>query len=136
MVKDFEILPDPLPSRYNLISFLSPITVHRTFVVDEIQKTQYLTPDDPDFNSLISINAYKKAKELGLGFSENDCRVTLTEMSDPQKSKIKSLYKDFTIIGYQGTFALSGNPQVISFLLKTGIGCRNSSGFGMFELLR
>ena len=46
-------------------------------------------------------------------------------------------FKGQTIIaGWKGIYRLVASEQLLNFLYQTGIGDRNSQGFGMFELYR
>ena len=105
-----------------IVKTLSPITVYRT---SKDKKTIYYTPDQKEFQELINQNLYKKAQILGVPFSENlsiepiDCKKRATN------------YKNFFIQCWEGKFKLKGNREIINIAFETGIGAKNSQGFGM-----
>ena len=118
------------------LKMLSPLTVHRT---GEGGRTDYLTPLDPGFAEEINKNFARKfyaftgqkpsadivikAKTVGI----KDKYVTL------YKREANSEKKDIYITGWRGEYELYGRPEYLNFLYYSGLGARNSDGFGMFE---
>ena len=51
--------------------------------------------------------------------------------------KYVTLYKNpnIYITGYNGYYIIEGNPKYIEFLYYTGLGARNSCGFGCFDIV-
>ena len=43
-----------------------------------------------------------------------------------------TLYKTTRITGWHGRFRLSGSPEMLDLLFHSGLGAKNSQGFGMF----
>lgn len=44
-------------------------------------------------------------------------------------------YKGTVIKGYSGDFILKGNPELIKLAYDTGLGSKNSQGFGCIEVM-
>lgn len=49
--------------------------------------------------------------------------------------KMVTRYKNSYITAWYGTYCLKGERKYLDFLYQTGLGAKNSQGFGMFELL-
>ena len=109
------------------IDMLSPVTVHETLAEG---RTVCYAPDAERFLPLLTGNL--------------DAKLRAAEMSAPpvlglrpQKSTLRkrvTLFKGIYITGYMGSFELEADPEVIALLYYTGLGDRNSQGFGMFRI--
>ncbi len=114
------------------IKTLSPIVVHTT--IDD-KKTRYFSPDDLEFYQAVAVNAINKfsafRKELPSCnfYILPDCKFT-------EKNKTVTTYKNIYITGWNGYFTLKSSPQMLDFLYNTGLGTKNSQGFGMFEVIK
>ena len=51
-----------------------------------------------------------------------------------EKDKYLTKYKGFFINGWKGIYQLSGERKYLDFLYQTGLGAKNSQGFGMFDV--
>lgn len=114
-----------------VIKMVSPLTVHTT---DKItKKTMYYRPDCERFRELINDNferkyeAYTREKPLGM--------LEFEPVSFREKDKVVTRYKGFYICGWLGTYRLKGDEKYLDFVYQTGLGDRNSQGFGMFETI-
>ena len=65
-------------------------------------------------------------------FPQEDLVIETVQFSE--KDKYVTNYKGFYISGWYGTYRLKGKRKYLDFLYQTGIGDRNSQGFGMFDL--
>lgn len=113
-----------------LIKTLSPINVDRT--VDGIRISY--PPSNLKYNDLINQNLKDKFKSYYGEYVEDDISIK----GVGNNKKYITLYKkdpDIYITGYTGYFILEGNSKYIEFLYYCGIGSRNSSGFGAFEIV-
>lgn len=111
------------------IKTLSPITVYTT--VDN--HTVYFTPEDHRFYESIISNARRKwSSHFGTddGFS-----LEIAPVEGTRFIKRATAFKQTFITAWHGTFSLRGNPQTLNFLYHTGLGTKNSQGFGMFGVL-
>lgn len=134
-VTGVEIIPSEKVSKTKVrINALSPIEVHTT-LKDESgrKKTYYYSPAEKEFSKKINENLKKK----WTAFHEQDC---------PYEIKIEPVRLEFckeqvrtfkkTIIkGFSGHYYIEGDPEFIEFGLSTGLGSRNSGGFGMVEVV-
>lgn len=117
------------------VKTISPITIYSTYETGDGKKiTQYFGPSDPVFSYLIEENMKKKFvaffnKELdNSGFS-------ILPIKIGQKDKVITRFKGTIINAWSGIYELRGNPTVLDFAYKVGVGGRNSQGFGMVKLL-
>lgn len=118
-----------ISSKY-LIKTLSPIDVDRT--VDDIRI--YYSPKNKRFEELINENL--KAKYFAYYHEELKDNICLQFVGNMKK--YITLYKkspNIYITGYHGYFVIFGDPKLIEFLYYTGLGARNSCGFGAFEIV-
>ena len=72
-------------------------------------------------------------KWLSEGFDGADFALDV-DFTGCQPKKAQCVFKNTYIIGWDTPFLLKGNPEIIDFLYNTGIGNRNSQGFGMFGI--
>ena len=109
---------------------LSPITVYRT---EANGHTVYFSPDDGHFCDAIVSNARRKwASRFG---SDEGFSLRVTTCEGARYIKRATRFKTTFITAWHGRFVLEGTPQVIDFLYQTGLGSKNSQGFGMFEIV-
>ena len=116
-----------LPYQIN-IHTVAPIVASKAL---ENGNTQYFSPLDNDFESIINNNFKKKFNAFYGIIPMED--ITLYNKSENPRH-IVTKYHDTIINAYHGEFILSGNPQYLQFLYDTGLGAKNAQGFGMFEL--
>ena len=114
-----------------IIEMMSPVTVHKTVIEDEKNKTVYFNPDNPEFNDALNKNYLHKIDILSPSLPKDSFQLF------PYKNikKVNILYKGFTIISYMGLFIFKGKKEQLSFLLDNGLGDRNPQGFGMFRIV-
>ncbi len=113
------------------IKMIAPATA---YVTRDFTNRIYFSPDDDEFNQLIINNA--KRKWLSAGKNEHDFKLDIEKAEEiPLKKEVTDFKKHYIIAWYAG-FVLKGNPEVINFLYNTGLGSKNSQGFGMYELIK
>lgn len=125
----------------------SPLTVYQT-VLRETDKnsikrkwTNYLAPWDPSFSRLLADNAERKWRAYSNETPPGRLDVSPLDVS-PVRDKVVAKYKKSengkdsitSITAWKGTYRLSGPPQLLDFLYHTGLGAKNSSGFGLFDV--
>lgn len=112
------------------IRTISPITVYQT---TEDGHTLYFSPDEPAFYQSIVENAKRK----WLSFSDDASKFSLSVSPVPNTtfSKRATAFKETFITAWHGNFILEGNPEILSFLFQTGLGSKNSQGFGLFDVI-
>lgn len=113
---------------------LSPITVYSTLMTAVgRKKTYYYHPEEKEFSEQIRNNILKKGALLGVSaddafFSIEPYRVKNTDLKTVY-------YNNFVIKGWLGQYILRGIPELLDIAYDTGIGAKNSQGFGMIEVI-
>ena len=111
------------------IRTLSPITVHRSIEVGDSTSTVYYAPDEDEFVDLINNNFKKKYPSM----ITDHLPIAIKPVGKIKKAVFP--FKGFVIVAYSGEFLLQGKKEYINYLLDTGLGDRNTQGFGMFEII-
>jgi len=116
------------------IKMLSPLTIYSTFEKSGKKKTYYYSPEEPEFSHLLKENLKKKYK---LVFEkERDFFFKITPLKvDFKKDQKIIIYKGNVIKAWMGTYILESEPQILELSYSTGLGAKNSQGFGMWDLL-
>ena len=109
------------------IRMISPVTVHRTL---DDGTTVYYAPSDEEFPLLLAENLASKIKASHLPLES-----VLGILPYPGSIRKRvTTFKGIYITGYTGRFRLEAEPETMAFLYCTGLGARNSQGFGMFSI--
>lgn len=117
-----------------VIEMLSPITVYSTYEqTDGTKKTHFFSPYDEVFSTMVENNFCNKY-EAYYGIKPTT-RLTLTPIEIKPNYKVVTTFKGFRITAWQGRFQLTSSPEQIKFVYGTGLGSRNSQGFGMFRII-
>ena len=120
----------PLFQNTALVTAVSPITVHTT---DETRHTTYYSPEQPAFYELIVRNAQRK---WGSYYADAPFDFSIAPAENAACRSLVTTFKRTYITAWYGRFLLQGTPQVLDFLYHTGLGSRNSQGFGMFDMIQ
>ena len=115
------------------IRMQSPIVVSRTIEKDGRSFTKYYNPLDVEFDELIKGNYLRKYQAF-YGFPPSG-EIRLSARKIGLQDKTVTRYRGIYITGWGGEYQLEGAPDSIRFLYETGLGTRNSSGFGMFDII-
>jgi CRISPR-associated endoribonuclease Cas6 len=132
-VTSIEVKPRP---SYNdaEIFMLSPVTVYSTLLKpDGGKKTYYYNPKEEDFGRLINENMRKKYTAF-FGKEADDLGMDMTPVRVRASDEKIVRYKGFIIKGWMGKYHIKGDEELISLAYDTGLGAKNSQGFGMFEI--
>lgn len=114
------------------IKMLSPLVAYTT----DNKFTQYYSPWHPQCNEILTNNLIDKYKTIfGYAPSDQTFKITPNGMQE-KKFKIIANYKNTIIEGYNGIYHLKGNPELIEVAYNTGLGSKNSQGFGCWEVVR
>lgn len=114
-----------------IVQTLSPVTVYSTFNTFEgKKKTHFYHPGDNEFSTQIRNNLKKKYVAFHKREPVNQ-NFFIKLLSKP-KLKIKR-YKGFLIKGWLSNFQLEGSSELIKLALDSGIGAKNSQGFGFVK---
>ncbi|MCL2766844.1 MAG: CRISPR-associated endoribonuclease Cas6, partial [Peptococcaceae bacterium] len=122
------------------VNAMSPIVAYSTFLTNDRKETRYFRPDEPEFNSLLESNLYKKSQvlqEVGLDqYGPLIGGFHIRPLFDPVKTGSTALYyKNFFIRGYMGDYEIECDSSWLKVALDTGLGSKNSQGLGMVEVV-
>nr|MDO8081527.1 CRISPR-associated endoribonuclease Cas6 [Candidatus Freyarchaeota archaeon] len=110
---------------------LSPITIYSTLYNSQSQKkTYYYSPKELEFSNLLCENAQKKHNILYGKSAEGKLEV------EPTRAKeVIVLYRGTVIKAWTGKYIIRGSKDLMRTVYETGLGGKNSQGFGMFEVV-
>lgn len=116
------------------INMISPLTVYSTYENRYGQKrTHFFQPTDYVFSDMVEKNFFNKYYAFfGVEPSES---LIIRPTNVTEKDKVITSFKKFRINAWNGTYEIKTSLNNLKFLYDTGIGSKNSQGFGMFELL-
>ncbi|MBQ9199635.1 MAG: CRISPR-associated endoribonuclease Cas6 [Lachnospiraceae bacterium] len=126
-VKLIELYDRPLMGNSFKIKTISPIVARR----ENEGKSVYFSPSDTEFDKLVNLNLY--GKYTAAYGEEPPSTVDLTLIGMPKKVVTK--FKGIWITAYHATFDMAASAAVADLLYNSGLGNKNSQGFGMFEVL-
>ncbi|MEM2112162.1 MAG: CRISPR-associated endoribonuclease Cas6 [Candidatus Bathyarchaeia archaeon] len=113
------------------IRMLSPLTVYSTLMTPEgKKKTYYFSPYEKEFSALVNSNIRKKHSLLSGKNIKSDIKIKPLKVKE-----VITLYKGTVVKGWMGQFLLTGPKSLIMTGYETGLGAKNSQGFGMFEVI-
>lgn len=113
------------------IEMNSPVTVYST---DEYMgNTYYYAPTDVEFSDMIDANFKRKYFSYYGVRPYSNVEIELLNNTAPRKMVTK--YQGLYINAWFGRYRLSGERKYLDFLYQTGLGSKNSQGFGMFSLV-
>jgi len=137
-VRSIEVEPLPKISRPILVRAISPITVYSTLKAgDGRKKTYYYTPFEAEWEEHLLANLQRKAEALGWGKK----RLAALEGARIQPFKVKKedlrvlRYRETVIKGWTGLFTLDLPQPFFLLAYDSGLGSKNSQGFGMVEIV-
>lgn len=112
------------------IKMNSPICITKK---NENNKSIYLSPRDNFFEEYINNNFIKKYSSYYNAEPFSNIQIIGTELS--YKDKVVTNLKGTFITAWKGLYILSGSPDYLTFLYNSGLGAKNSQGFGLFEII-
>ncbi|MBQ8000284.1 MAG: CRISPR-associated endoribonuclease Cas6 [Ruminococcus sp.] len=129
-VTDVRLSNDTIYSECVRIKTLSPITV---YITEDNGHTVYYSPKDREFCEGIVRNARRKyTAHFG---SDEGFSLEVTPCEHARFIKRATRFKDTFITAWHGEFVLKGSAKTLNFLYNTGLGSKNSQGFGMFSVI-
>ena len=129
ILKPVEILKNKIK-----VKALSPAEAHSTLLKgDGSKKTYYYSPAEKEFSKLINLNLKKKWE----AFYNEKCsyNVNVYPVNIKKCREIYVTEKETIIKGWKCHFFIEGDIPLIKFALDTGLGSRNSLGFGMIDIV-
>jgi CRISPR-associated endoribonuclease Cas6 len=134
-LSQLEVMTPPRVEERLLIKALSPLTVYSTFKREDNEKVfHYYKPYEEGFQKLIEENAKKKYRIV---YGKEPDSLTLS--IKPYRFSVERnhsviFFKNNPIEGWTGIYELTGSPELIAVTYEAGLGCKNSEGFGMWEI--
>lgn len=104
----------------------SPIIVSST----DNKHTTFVSPEDDAWLEMINLTLYRKFTSA---YGQEPPSIVRLSLLKPPK-KVVSRIKGNWVTAYHGSFHLEAAPIVTAFLFETGLGSKNSQGFGMFNI--
>lgn len=116
-----------------ILETLSPVVAYSTLTKgDGSRYTCYFQPGEKEFEKIAAENLRKKYEAMtGERIEEELC---IRCVSGPRLSIIQ--YKGTIIKGYMGKLKLSGSQRLIQTAVDTGLGSKNSMGFGCVRVVQ
>ena len=124
-VKMTEVYDRPLTVAEADIETVSPIVVSSS----EDGKTIYYSPEDECWEQMINLTLYRK---FTAAYNEEPPSVVKLDLLRKPK-KVVTRVKGIWVTAYHAQLHITAHPLVTAFLYETGLGAKNSQGFGMFE---
>lgn len=140
-IKVKSIMPIKEPNFKESMHFkaISPISVHKTINIKAKKKTVYFSPFEKEFENSVKNNLIRKyeaftQKKLS---KENFSIIPATVESKDSKIFIyeKDKQRPFVIKGWTGIYKIEGESELIKFAYRSGLGARNSQGFGFVKVV-
>jgi CRISPR-associated endoribonuclease Cas6 len=117
---------------YYMIEMLSPVTVYHT---EKNHKKIFYDPWDPLFSQNIAKNIFTKLKATQ-NEEANDQQFFIRPNNIKNTRDEKIVYfKDTLIKAYYGIFTVKTTYKIMKLLYYSGLGSKNSEGFGSFRIL-
>ncbi len=129
ILKPVEVLKNKIK-----VKALSPIEAHSTLLKgDGSKKTYYYSPAEKEFSELVNLNLKKKWE----AFYNEKCshNVNVYPVNIKKCREIYVTEKETIIKGWKCHFFIEGDIPLIKFAFDTGLGSRNSLGFGMIDIV-
>lgn len=126
----------PKFDKENIIKLISPIVVYSTLQKrDGSKKVYYYNPRETEFSMLISENLRKKYFAF-TGKNPNKMQITIKPFRVSKTNLEIIKFRDFIMKGWMGLYRISGSKTLMKLAYDTGLGSKNSQGFGVFELIK
>lgn len=116
------------PNGEYVLQTISPITCYKT---DEKNFTSYFHPKSQDFECSLQKNLYRKY-EILYGKSPEEI-FKILEIIKCKKTLVR--YKGMVYEAYVATIKVKASEAYLKLLMHTGLGAKNSAGFGMVKII-
>lgn len=113
------------------IRMLSPIAAYQR---TEDNKTRYFNPLEREFSQNVNEN-YRRKWSSATG-EDAEGNVKLIALSVGERDKCVTQIKGIWVTAWSGIYLIKGQPEALEFLYCTGLGAKNSMGFGLFEIVK
>jgi len=113
----------PVTTSNVVVKTMSPVVVYST---NDSNQVHFFSPSEPEFEEYIVSNAKRKIVSY---FGKDNSNFSIRHIgSNPKKAVVQ--YKKGFFIGWKTMFEIGGEIEIINFLLSSGLGSKNSAGFG------
>lgn len=131
-VRSVEMIPSPTFKENMKFETLSPACIVRQ---EDDGSEKYISPDHPDAVSIVKLNLLNKYKAFyGHDFPKSDFLFDLKVLNKPRSSLItikEGTPQESKIRGFMCKFEMTAPQELMSIMYETGLGSKNSQGFGM-----
>jgi len=116
------------------VSTKSPVTVYSTIEERGKRITIYHDPESEDFIRILKENLKRKYLAIFGEEFEHEFDLEIQHVGK-QPKKVVMVYKNRKIDGWLTSFDMKGPYKILKLAYDTGIGSKNSVGFGCIELI-
>ena len=116
-----------------IIKMLTPVVVYRKDSKTVLNR-RFLSPFEEDFEMVIKENIKSKLKALDITTEKFDFSIKPLNVIEEKDKKIIKISNDF-VIGWMGKYLIEGTKETIEIAYYSGLGAKNSLGFGMFDIV-
>jgi len=135
-VQEVEMLPSPVFKETMTFKTLSPACIVRQ---EKDGSEKYISPDYPDAVETVKLNLLNKYRAFyGHDFPEEHFPFSLRVLTKPRSSLItikEGTPQESKIRGFMCRFELTAPVELMKIMYETGLGSKNSQGFGMSEFI-
>ena len=110
-----------------ILRMASPVAVYDTSLDGH---TRFYSPDEARWIDLVGSNARRKAELLMPDVEPSMVVIPRSETLSKHVTRFKGTY----VTGWTGEFIAACDPRLLSLLYYTGLGAKNSQGFGIFNI--
>ncbi|HAT88286.1 MAG TPA: CRISPR-associated endoribonuclease Cas6 [Roseburia sp.] len=114
-----------------VVRMKSPVTIYSTD--PSTGKTYFYNPDESEFYDRINENFYRKYQAY-YGIAPYK-PLDILKNEGIKTRKIVTKYQSSYVTAWFVQLNLTGERKYLDFLYQTGLGAKNSQGFGMFEIV-
>jgi len=116
-----------------VVSTKSPITVYSTIEKDDGKKfTKFHSPNEDDFIRILKENLLRKYQTIHETPFKGELHI---ENIAEKPKKVILQYKNRKLDGWITVLKLEGDYEILKIAYDTGLGSKNSAGFGCIELV-
>lgn len=112
-----------------IIQTISPVCCYKT---DEKRYITYFHPKSQDFEMSIRDNLERKLKILGMDTSQEFFEI----LEVIREKKVRVKFKRMVIQSYNVRMKIRVSNEYLKMMMHTGMGARNSGGFGMIQIIK
>lgn len=137
-IESLEIDQPMVKCREILVQTLSPVVAYSTMTRTDGRKyTAYFQPGEEDFKKLVYQNLCRKITLL-YDVNPETLDFQLQPIGRHKQHLVKYIkdHKETVIKAYSGRFLLKGDEKALQAAIDVGLGSKNSSGFGLLDIIQ